>query len=58
MYQFMKPFLDNKMSVYEEYGAFKFIYLSIFVISHQLWSSLLGLTGEKHCCHHVSKPFY
>ena len=40
----MKPFLDNKMSIYEEYGAFKFIYLSIFVISHQLWISLLGLT--------------
>ena len=23
IYQFIKPFLDNKMSVFEEYGAFK-----------------------------------
>ena len=23
MYQFIKPFLDNKMSIFEEYGAFK-----------------------------------
>ena len=22
MYQFIKPFLDNKMSIFEEYGAF------------------------------------
>ena len=22
-YQFIKPFLDNKMSLFEEYGAFK-----------------------------------
>ena len=22
MYQIIKPFLDNKMSIYEEYGAF------------------------------------
>ena len=24
-YQFIKPFLDNKMSIFEEYGAFKII---------------------------------
>ena len=23
IYQFVKPFLDNKMSIFEEYGAFK-----------------------------------
>ena len=23
IYQFIKPFLDNEMSVFEEYGAFK-----------------------------------
>ena len=23
IYQFIKPFLDNKMSIFEEYGAFK-----------------------------------
>ena len=23
IYQFIKPFLDNKMSVFKEYGAFK-----------------------------------
>ena len=23
IYQFSKPFLDNKMSIFEEYGAFK-----------------------------------
>ena len=23
LYQFIKPFLDNKMSIFEEYGAFK-----------------------------------
>ena len=23
MYQFIKPFLDNKMSIFEGYGAFK-----------------------------------
>ena len=23
VYQFIKPFLDNKMSIFEEYGAFK-----------------------------------
>ena len=23
MYQFIKPFLENKMSIFEEYGAFK-----------------------------------
>ena len=22
IYQFIKPFLDNKMSIFEEYGAF------------------------------------
>ena len=22
-YKFIKPFLDNKMSIFEEYGAFK-----------------------------------
>ena len=22
-YEFIKPFLDNKMSIFEEYGAFK-----------------------------------
>ena len=25
MYQFIKPFLDNKMSIFEEYGVFKVI---------------------------------
>ena len=25
MSQFIKPFLDKKMSVYKEYGAFKFL---------------------------------
>ena len=28
MYQFIKPYLDNKMSILEEYGAFKNIHLS------------------------------
>ena len=23
IYQFIKPFLDNKMSIFEDYGAFK-----------------------------------
>ena len=23
MYQFIKPFMDNKMSIFEKYGAFK-----------------------------------
>ena len=23
IYQFIKPFLDNKMSIFDEYGAFK-----------------------------------
>ena len=25
IYQFIKPFLDNKMSIFEEYGAFKHV---------------------------------
>ena len=25
MYHFIKSFLDNKMSIFEEYGAFKFL---------------------------------
>ena len=25
IYQFIKPFLDNKRSVFEEYGAFKML---------------------------------
>ena len=25
MYQFIKPFLDNKMSITEKYGAFEYI---------------------------------
>ena len=25
MYQFIKPFLDNKMSIFEGYGAFKMV---------------------------------
>ena len=24
IYQFIKPFLDNKMSIFEKYGAFNF----------------------------------
>ena len=27
IYQFIKPFLDNKMSIFEEYGAFKYVNL-------------------------------
>ena len=27
IYQFIKPFLDNKMSIFEEYGAFKVLEL-------------------------------
>ena len=27
IYQFIKPFLDNKMSIFEEYGAFKYTFL-------------------------------
>ena len=25
IYQFIKPFLDNKMPIFEEYGAFKLV---------------------------------
>ena len=25
IYQFIKPFLDKKMSTFEEYGAFKYL---------------------------------
>ena len=28
MYQFIKPFLDNKTSIFEGYGAFKFTIIS------------------------------
>ena len=27
IYEFIKPFLDNKMSIFEEYGAFKNLFL-------------------------------
>ena len=30
IYQFIKPFLDNKMSIFEEYGAFKTGFFFIF----------------------------
>ena len=32
IYQFIKPFLDNKMSVFEEYGAFNLLNDRIFLI--------------------------
>ena len=30
IYQFIKSFLDNKMSIFEEYGAFKFLLCLFF----------------------------
>ena len=36
IYQFIKPFLDNKMSVFEEYGAFKeesLVILGYFILA-------------------------
>ena len=27
IYQLIKPFLDNKMSIFEDYGAFKYVNL-------------------------------
>ena len=34
IYQFIKPFLDNKMSIFEEYGAFKlYLLISLLKIS-------------------------
>ena len=31
IYQFIKPFLDKKMSIFEEYGAFNIISVNQFV---------------------------
>ena len=31
IYQFIKPFLDNKMSIFEEYGDFKCLCYSLFI---------------------------
>ena len=43
MYQFIKPFLDKKMPIFEEYGAFKYgIYANSFVEKKKLFS--------KHTC--------
>ena len=55
IYQFIKPFLDDKMPVFEEYGAFKLVYVYVcqpFVCSvknrrflgHMLMSEFMGHT--------------
>ena len=45
IYQFSKPFLDKKMSVFEEYGAFKYLDLTsyiVYIVVSQI--SILGMT--------------
>ena len=32
IYQFIKPFLINKISIFEEYGAFKFFLVSFQIV--------------------------
>ena len=32
IYQFIKPFLDNKMSIFKEYGAFKDIRIKVYSV--------------------------
>ena len=41
IYQFIKPFLDNKMSIFEEYGAFN--------MTGYIWKTLLYSTREITC---------
>ena len=36
IYQFIKPFLDNKMSIFEEYAAFNFLYDKLCLSSYMI----------------------
>ena len=52
MYQFIKYFLDNKMSIFEEYGAFKG--LSKFVADDSLFFFLLLLRFPAEDSHEIA----
>ena len=40
MYHFIKPFLDNKMSIFEEYGAFNIFSL---LFTFKIYKAFAGL---------------
>ena len=40
IYQFIKPFLDNKMSIFEEYGAFILCEQSVRQVNHTKYQAL------------------
>ena len=46
IYQFIKPFLENKMSIFEEYGAFNFF----FTLAHSSINKLIYIILK---CVHV-----
>ena len=43
MYQFLKPFLDNKISIFEGYGAFKYLK----TIRKHAYSNILNISPPK-----------
>ena len=48
IYQFIKPCLDNKMSVFEEYGAFNHVDTSKYTrIPRKASSHLLGQKSQE-----------
>ena len=40
IYQFIIPFLDNKMSIFEEYGAFLPFFFFFFLFYFYSWAQL------------------
>ena len=49
IYQFIQPLMDNKMSIFEEYGAFKVEYLVIN-------SGFLQISIETCCGYSLDEP--
>ena len=48
IYQFIKPFLDNKMSIFEEYGAFKPYFGTAMVHYSMVYDTFKN--GLQICC--------
>ena len=51
MYQFIKPFLDNQMSIFEEYGAFKCKEYEIAYLHLEIVIPLCAVIRK--CCLHL-----
>ena len=49
IYHFIKPFLDNKMSIFEEYGAFKQLPYLPYVLWFGRRSFFYKDNGKAHC---------